>query len=384
MLKMLNAFTDEIDSAEDAIADVLSQIKPEENLLKNSAGIISCHRDFVDSGLIEEFCARMSFDIIGITTLASGTSGAYGEESLTLSVLTSDDVSFSAVMSEPLSRGNITKPLGDAYSAARAALPEDPKLIIAFCPVLSDVSGAVILDALDEVCGGIPIVGGLTNDHTVKYDRSCVIKNGESRRDCAAMVLVQGNVNPRFFVTSIPEKNVQKQRAVITDSDGCVLKRVNDMPLLDYLTTIGLKKTGEAASSLPFLVDYGGGTRPVALGIYSFFPNGDALYGGNMPVGATFSVGMFSQDGIMETAEKTLSAMLNEKDVNGFFFFPCMSRCFMLNPSSSAEYDKISSMISDPIPFHFVYMGGEISPLYDDDGKTHNRFHNYTFVGCVL
>jgi len=46
MIKSIIATTLEIDDAEAAVNDILSGIKPETGLLKNSLGIISCFSEF--------------------------------------------------------------------------------------------------------------------------------------------------------------------------------------------------------------------------------------------------------------------------------------------------------------------------------------------------
>jgi hypothetical protein len=36
------------------------------------------------------------------------------------------------------------------------------------------------------------------------------------------------------------------------------------------------------------------------------------------------------------------------------------------------------------VPFLFAYAGGEICPLYTQNGRLVNRFHNMTAIGCAL
>ncbi|MDR1979253.1 MAG: FIST C-terminal domain-containing protein [Synergistaceae bacterium] len=389
MLKMRNAYTSEIDDADAAVADILGQIDLKEGVLKNSVGILACNGEYVEVGAVEEICKRLPFEVIGCTTLGSAACGAYGPELLCLTILTSDDVTFSTVCTAPLVSGDaaeVRNSLKEAYDEARAKLSGDPSLIFAILPILTEVGGSTVLKELDGVSGGIPIFGTLSSDQSVSYQESRTIYNGASHQYSAAMILARGDVNPKFHITALPEKNIQKQKAIITESEGCLLKRINDMPLLDYLATLGLTKESglEATNTVPFLVDYGLGTSPVALGMYKITDEGYAVCGGEMPVGATLSIGMIDYEGIMETAALTVENALNRDEINGLLMFPCLTRNHMLSPNSMDEMKKVNALISQKVPYMLCYSGGEICPVYGEDGKLYNRFHNYTFTACVF
>jgi hypothetical protein len=389
MLKMRNACTSEIDDADSAVAEILEQLDVEKNLLKNSVGILGCNIEYLELGTVRELCKRLPFDVIGCTTLGSSVHGRYGAELLSLSVLTSDDVTFSAAYTDPLVSGDIAevrKSIESAYGRARAKLSGDPSLILGAFPIVTEVGGSALLKELDKLCGGAPIFGALANDQLLRFDSSFTIWNGESHPLSIVMVLVQGNVNPKFHVTAFPEKNIQKRKAIITESDDCLLKKVNDMPFVKYLETLGLNERDTVATmgAVPLLVDYGSGTKPVAIGIYKITPEGYALCGGEAPVGAGLSIGLIDYEGIMETAESSVNNAKNQDEVNGVLMFPCMSRAQMISPNSMDEMKKVIDVLGTEVPYMLCYGGGEICPIYGEDGKTYNHFHNYTFTACVF
>ncbi|MDR3231260.1 MAG: FIST C-terminal domain-containing protein [Synergistaceae bacterium] len=385
MIKMQSAYTAEIDDVDEAVAEILGQLDLG-GALKNSVGILTCYREYVDTGVVEELCRRVPFDVIGCTTLGNAAGGKYGMEMLCFTVLTSDDVTFSTAFSAPLPGGDVTNLLEDAYGPARARLPGDPSLIVAILPVMTEASGAMVMRQLDTVCGGVPLYGTLSCDHTLNYEPSLTIWNGQSHRYAMAMILMHGNVNAKFYVTALPDQNIQKQRAIITESEGCLLKKVNDIQLLDYLATLGLTKDGglEASGSVPFMVDYGHGTKPVALGMYSITPEGYAVCGGEVPTGAGLSIGLIDYVSILETAESTVRNALSGSDINGILMFPCLTRSLMISPNSLDEMQKVTELIDKKVPYMLCYAGGEICPIYGEDGKAYNRFHNYTFTACVF
>ncbi|MDR0838239.1 MAG: FIST C-terminal domain-containing protein, partial [Oscillospiraceae bacterium] len=131
-------------------------------------------------------------------------------------------------------------------------------------------------------------------------------------------------------------------------------------------------------------VDYGNGSKPVALRVYNVFENGDALCGGEIPVGAYLSLGQVDHDGIIGTAEAALAQISGVEGANGFLMYPCVSRYMMLSPDKDEEIRKVIGTVGESQPYVITYSGGEICPVYGEDGKTYNRFHNYTCVACVF
>jgi hypothetical protein len=204
------------------------------------------------------------------------------------------------------------------------------------------------------------------------------------------MILMFGKVNPRFYVTAIPEKKILRQTAVITESEGTLLKRVNGVTLVEYLETLGLARNNkvEAIGSIPLLINYNDGTNPVATGIYGTTPEGYAICGGDVPVNATLSIGAVDYHGILETAETTVgkisAAGAVAGEINGILMYPCLSRNMMLGPNADDEMKKVFELIGEKYPYQLCYAGGEICPLLDEEGKPVNHFHNFSFVLCVL
>ncbi|MDR0387737.1 MAG: hypothetical protein LBH57_06835, partial [Treponema sp.] len=59
MIKVLTAYTGEIDDVEAAVSSLLKQLTPEENLLKNSAVPVHCYYEFTESGVVEKLADRL-------------------------------------------------------------------------------------------------------------------------------------------------------------------------------------------------------------------------------------------------------------------------------------------------------------------------------------
>jgi hypothetical protein len=384
---MLNASSSKIDEPEVAAAELLEQIKAHGGLLKNSVGIVACYYEFTETNIIDLLCKNLQCDIIGTTVMGSATNAAYGIEQISLCVLTSDDISFSTSFSEVITKDNTEQAVKQAYAQARAKLDGDPSLIFALAPISREVMGDAVLEYLDAACACAPIFGTLSNETSPTYENACVFRNGDKHQNKVAMILMRGEINPRFYSTAISDKNIQKQAAVVTDSNGYFLKTINNVPLKEYLISIGVQTYGLASvTTLPFLVDYGDGAKPVALSMYSITSEGGYL-GGKVPVGAKILFAEADYDSVLETAETTLKKVLEDvkkNGANGIFAIPCFTRLLLLSPNLENEMIKTKELIGDAAPFMLCYSGGEICPVYGKDGKTVNRFHNLTYTVMVF
>lgn len=385
MIKMFNAYTTEIDEVEDAMEELLGQVDLS-SLKKNTVGILACYYEFIDTGIVEELSKRLPFETIGLTTMASYGGGSYGNYRLHLTVLTSDDVCFGTAVSDPLPGADTERILTSAYDEARKKIPEAPAFIISFFPFLRDLSSADLLKTFDKVCGGLPIWGSVASDADMSYSHSHTILNGRAEKKSLVMLLLSGPVEPEFVVTALPDRNIDNRRAVITESSGCLLKKANDMTFQQYFNSIGLFiRDGVDATTVPIVVDYGDGSKPVALAIYAITPEGGALIGGEAPEGASFSIGEIDHAGIMETARQSLEQVQRLDKKDGLLMLPCVTRYLMLAPQSEDEMKLIKETLAgSALPHALFYSGGEVCPIRDRDGKWHNRHHNYTFSACVF
>jgi len=381
---MYTARTSEIDEIKEAIDEIKNQIDFK-LLKKNSGGLIFCHIDFVESGMVEALCKELPFNVIGMTSMAGADEHGYGLFDLTLTILTSDEVTFEVGMTNSITNINYEKEIDSLYKQIRNNTKEDPKMIITFMPYMKEVSGCEVVAAMNKSCHGIPMWGSITNNIDFNYETVQTMCNGKALSAGVAMMFINGNVDPNFIVSSIPERNIGQSRAVITKSKGAILYEVNDMPILEYLEKMGLIITKDNITTTPLMIYYDEAIEPVALGFYTLFDDGSILTGGEMPVGTSFSVGSIDASGIFESAEVGIQRILNIKERNATLLLPCVTRYIMLSPDQERELRLIDEKLAKSnSPFMMGYSGGEICPMLGTDGKLHNRFHNYTFCACVL
>ena len=384
-MKLINAKTLELDDPVAAVAEILDQLDLAGNALKNSVGFLTCSFEFVESGIVKSVCEALPFDVAGCTTLANANNSDGGTMLLCLSVLTADDCQFAAAVTNPLKNG-LEAEVGASAQKAAASLGEPTKMALAFLPMFG-VGGEIMLTALDKALQGAPIFGTVACDFdTASYSNTYVIYNGQFYKDCLSFLLVSGNVNPKFVVTSTSEQNLRKQEAVITSSKGHLLRAVNGITAKDYFESIGLiaGKGIEGMSSIPFVVDYNDGTQAVSRAIYGLNEDGSAVCGGLMPEGGTLYIGRMDEEDILLTAETSSKTLLLKEELNGVIMFPCLGRNMVLAIDPMAEINTVRSIFGDAAPWHLAYSGGECCPVYGICGNLKNRFHNFTFIGCAI
>lgn len=385
MITMLTAYTTEIDEAEAAVSELLQQLDLQKGLCKNSVGILTCHADFLGTGVVKAVCEKLPFDVIGTTTLGAATERATDLEILTLSVLTSDDVTFAATLTESLETDQ-EAPIKAACDEAKTRLSGEPALLLAYAPMLQHVGGERLVRLLTTASGGVPLFGTLSCDHNFDFRDSRVIFNGEAYSDRLALVALAGPVSWRFLTISVPENKAEKQNAIITESEGNVVKKVNDLPVLDYLETLGLTRDAglEGSKSIPVILDYNDGTPAVARCFYMISPEGHAVCGGEMPTGATFALSSMEADDVILSAEQILNKVLDAGKARSMLVISCIVRSVTLGVDQLAEARRIQEKIADTMPYQLCYSGGEICPVYQDDGDTANRFHNFSCAICLF
>jgi hypothetical protein len=381
MIKTLIAHTAEMDDPGSAVSEILKQLKMEKNLLRNSVGIMACYIDFMKNGIVRAICEHMPFDVVGINTLGSAVSESGGQLLLSLAVLTSDDVFFSAGISDPLDRG-YEKSLADLYNNAAVKLPDRPALMLTFAPLFHEVSQDHLVRCFSELSGNVPVFGVVAADYGVFFENPLVLFNGETYDTSLGMVLLSGSITPRFTFSGISEKRVMQRKAVATLAEDNLLKEINEVPALQYLESLGFVKNGkfEGGSTIPLVVDYNDGTPPSLRTIVSITPEGYLLLAGGIAKNCAFGVGVIDFDYIVETAEELASEV---RDCDFLLIGSCIARNFVLEWNNLAEIDCIRSRLA-ATPFLFIYSSGEFCPVKTENGRLVNRFHNLTLVSCAF
>lgn len=392
MIHSLTAYTYEIDNPGQAVADILGQIKRQVEPNERMLGIVLCSFDFIDSGVIKTLSLAAPFPIIGGTTVSQAVQDKADILYLTLMVLYSDDCVFVPAVTEVIQEeGDLTALVTDPYNEAKKTFDGKEKMVFAFSPIkLFHRSGDSYVEALSKVSGNVPVFGMMVVDDSLDYANAYTIFNGEAYEDRLVFALLAGDFNPEFHISELTYKSKLLHKAEVTDAKGSVLLGINDIPIVEYLESIGLASNGrirDGINSLRFLVysdknpDYDG--RPVGRAIYQILDDGTAGCGGEIPVGSTITVGVCEKNEVVGTARDLVSSIKQKYSGRTALIFSCTGRRIALGSEPLAEMQHYIELNGD-VNYLMAYAGGEICPMSVSNGVASNFFHNYTLVTCIL
>jgi hypothetical protein len=390
MIKTIVASTVEEVDIDFAINELTAKIKNNDPLLRNSVGLLFCNVEFIKSGLVTALCQKLPFDVVGCTSQILAVQNAGEEFMLTLMILTSDDVEFTTGLSEPLGQG-AESVLENLYHdlSSRSANPQKPALMLAYAPFLAGLTMNKQVDILDRISGGVPLFGTVALDITTASRSPMTVFNGSSYPDRLAMVLLRGNVHPRFVIHSLPGEPHLKQQFNITEARENKIFSIDNMPARDYFKKLGLvgqdpdKDEMQVIYAFPIVVDYGGGKPSKYFTISLIDEDGALVSEQDIPLGGTAVIGTISRDLVLASTRHVLRQIGEMRDANGIILLSCFSRVLTLQDSLEEVNMVIKQMRDLPVPFVFFSSAGEICPVQEEDGLK-NKFHQFTIIACIL
>jgi hypothetical protein len=386
MIKMITASTREIDDCEIAVKEILEGLNIGETTLAHSVGIMNFYPEFLETGVAREISRALPFDVVGCTTSNTAVPGDMGDLLMSISVLTSDDISFASGITQPI-RGNSQAPVAELYSSLRDALPEKPSLLYALAPILLDVGGDGFIESIDEISGGVPIFGSLAFTHKSDFSDVYTFFNGEHFPDALALVAMSGDVNPTFLKTSLPEERMIRQKSIITESEKNAIRKINGIPVLEYLESIGLAENGKidegGLGSIPLVLTLEDGSQ-VVRSPRTMTDDGALICYGSAPVNSTIDFAYGDKDYVLQSARETVIEALTAHNSRNMMIFSCAARRWTLGGDVNAEMVEVARQTGDESQYQFSYSGGEICPVARSDGRLVNRFHNYSLIACII
>jgi hypothetical protein len=381
MLKTISAYTTEGDEFEFALSNLLDQIKPEKNLLSNTIGLITFYEGFQDNHFISKLCDALPFDVIGCSTSANATGNIVEPMSIVLTVITSDDAYFS-VFAADLRDENLFK---EKYMKALNKIADKNSPVMAFAYMITypDLFGNCVQKA-SNIMHDIPLFGTFPTTKDSQLD-GYVVYNGEISKSNCTFALVAGNIAPEFLCYTTPDESLQLFDAYVTESDGFLIKKINNMIARDYMVSIGFKTDPENPNSIVefkhAIMRISNKKSQYALGIIAFSPEGYIILATHVVVGSVISFTTVDEKGVLSAAKKMITKGTSDPTKTAICF-SCLIRRITLT-DAFAEIDAVTKNAKNS-NYQFSYAGGEICPVYDENNKLVNKYHNITLVACII
>jgi len=390
---MFSAFTEEIDDVDAAIDEILSQLDLEQNLLKNSVGILHCYHEFIDSGVVKTLSEKLPFNIIGITVPYICMYGKASSMGLMLNILTGDDVEFVTGISDPIDigGGNLYRAMDDLCEGITKKLKSDekPAMLMAFGPFMHvlRINADDFVNNISKSFPNTPVFGGFSYSEEIDYSKCFMLYNGESYENVTGLIALTGNVEPSFLTISVPEKNIVGELATATKSTGNTLHTINGIPVEDYAISIGLtEQKGELEKlyTTPMITKLDDGSTIVRVCIGGD-GQGGAIMGGHVHEGSKIGFTMLELSDTISTSSEIAKKAMEMINGRNIIIYTCMARLdFLGSTQREMEADTMCNIIGDSANFYIAYTGGEIFPSLLPDGKFANHLQNFSVVICML
>lgn len=388
----------DISDFENIAAELLQKLKAKNFLLdKNSLGILFCDIDLATDQFASLIANGLNFPVIGASALANLTNGGYQKDSVSLLVLTADDASFVPAISEKFSRETFRQQIEDTYKQALSKLgDEEPKAIFLLSPLVSDKHMHTdFAETLSEVSGGLPVFGGVASDY-MDFANFQIIYEGKTYNDRLVIMLMSGNVRP--VSTANDKPSAVGKFARVTETDGTILKKVDDMNFVEYCHSLGITK------NLPFVLtfyvirskyyDEQGRAYYINRTVQELLEEeGWARTSAAFPVGTEISLCTVSRNDITESCASGFTKLLekmkaNEADAYKYstiFAFTCVLRHMIMAHESFKEGEITSAMRPEDINLSGFYTLGEFGPVeFEDAQGADSRFLNCALVFCAV
>ncbi len=377
----IGAIEEALEQCAEALADDIPQ-----------AGIVIGAIDFEYEEILEYIRERYpNVVLIGGTSIGEMSSAmAFQEDSLTLMLFCSDEVSFGVGVGYEASEDTIAS----AKSAIAQATAGKDLSEVKLCYSLGDglsLDGVAMVAGLKEAVGcGIPIVGGLTAEdwqfeHT--YQLISTPDKTEVLQNAIVALTFAGNLNVSYG-TATGQRPIGL-KGKVTKSISNILYEIDEKPAKNfYVHTLGegdvaVVRSGSWGSAIAVY-------EPEETDFYVRSPNLD----GN-PDGSIAFFGHVAEQAIVQLTESDSESLLSSAqeafqkaqaaypgtEPAAALMVSCASRMKALGTRVGEEYKLTEDFLGKQLPSIGFYAYGEISPF---TGKTDAHFHNETFTALLI
>lgn len=301
----------------------------------------------------------------------------YTEDSISLLLIHSENISFSAGLGENLSL-DPENAVRAAADQAKQQLKEDPSL----CLVLADgleTFGISLDKELSRVLGvDLPVFGGLAGDH-YQFQQTFQFYDTRVVSDALVLIMLSG---PVCFSMSLKTGWKPIGRTFeVTAYSGNVIREIANIPALDFFRKYLGNNTSEY-SQFPLAVLMEDDGFILRDPVFFNQEDGSVSFVGTFSEKPRVRLTEFSRDGLIKASDQALTQALSEypgQYPSLALVFPCTSRRHILGSRAVREHRILMEMQSNNPGFRFfgMYAYGELGPV---TGSGRTRFHNDTYA----
>lgn len=391
-MRSLQAFTKEVDDIALAVSQLREGIDTS-LLMSNTCGIVFCGFEPDMEELVQKLKEVFDFPFFGCTGIGVLSTEGYSQSSISLLVLTADDVSFSIGMTRDIEGPDDICAFADTYNECAAPLCDKAKLIFTYVPWLTNVTFDDIVSLLDKESGQVPVYGGIASDGWT-FDSTYVFTNEGVSQNRGVMMVVSGNVRPIFTIEHSTTLTTNLHKTV-TKAEGTVVYELDGRPVTDFIREMGLitDKTQVILDFLgtPFLASQKTSDGDEidtlrCLGVIDH-ENHSCGYIGRIDEGSELNMVLISKEDIEASVKMAFDEILEKISQSGdyayssIFCSSCAARYCLLVADKNAEGRAYEGRLPEGLNVQGVYIYGEFCPAKGKkNGRLYNVLSNETFT----
>lgn len=391
-MRSLQAFTKEVDDIALAVSQLREGIDTS-LLMSNTCGIVFCGFEPDMEELVQKLKEVFDFSFFGCTGIGVLSTEGYSQSSISLLVLTADDVSFSIGMTRDIEGPDDICAFADTYNECAAPLCDKAKLIFTYVPWLTNVTFDDIVSLLDKESGQVPVYGGIASDGWT-FDSTYVFTNEGVSQNRGVMMVVSGNVRPIFTIEHSTTLTTNLHKTV-TKAEGTVVYELDGRPVTDFIREMGLitDKTQVILDFLgtPFLASQKTSDGDEidtlrCLGVIDH-ENHSCGYIGRIDEGSELNMVLISKEDIEASVkiafDEILEKISQSEDYaySSIFCSSCAARYCLLVADKNAEGRAYEGRLPEGLNVQGVYIYGEFCPAKGKkNGRLYNVLSNETFT----
>lgn len=370
---------------------------------EHSLGLLLCDSQIDYGKVIAELQEKLPFKIFGGTSLTFPISDENADEiSASFLVISKDEMRFSTVVSAPFDASRIREQMKDVYERSLKELGEKPRLLIPFFPLVPGLPTGHFIEELFKVAGDIPVFGGTTTGDLIST-HAAVFAEGNAFTDRMALIALSG-INPVFSACNVVTA-MSDYAPTVTESEGSVVSKVDDMSFCDYMREIGLSPE-DRQNGVDALLQYGpipvrlelpdkpdDGVPEVSCISYTMLDRGSVAFSRSVPVGTKVGVSILRKEDVEESAKQCLDNLLDEaakEEKDGYSYdtllcVSCVARYFVLVGGSNKERILLKNEIPERFATSGYYGFCEIGPTKNRENQDIiNRAHSASIIMCAF
>ncbi len=375
--------------------DLLKGIDPA--AVRGGFGLLVGLSSLDNAAVLRSLEAALPCPIFGCTSISLPFDVKREEISASLLLINKLGLRFAAVFSPPADPEQGGEQMRALVAEARTKLGEEAKMFLVLAPLFPEWTEDRFFLPLYEAAGDTPVFGGMASDH-VHEGKARTLYAGAVHPDRTILIALAGEIKPLFAV-ECEVKVFTTYNPTITEAEGSILRRVDELTLAEYLRLQGFNPdAGDFLTGLSMVAKIEthnpGGPPEVEINhILSVDPKtGAGKLAREVRRGSAISLAGIDSACVAGSAVSALTSLLRQIELGeaeGASFdvllaVSCLSRYFVSYEETNVEGEHILANCPKRIALNGFFGYNEICPVSGPNGKKRNRSNGFSLALCAF